>query len=59
MHLTDCPHCGRRELRGARSLHTVATPRGDVLASTCRGCGAELAAADNRLLVRPSLDSVA
>jgi len=59
MHLTDCPHCGRRELRGARPLHTVATPWGDVLASSCRGCGAELAVADSRVLARPALDSVA
>jgi hypothetical protein len=53
MHLSDCPRCGRRELRGARSLHTVTTHRGNVFASTCRGCGAELSASTNRVL-RPS-----
>jgi hypothetical protein len=50
MNLSDCPVCGRRELRGARSLHTVRTARGDLFALTCRGCGAELAAGSNRLL---------
>ena len=53
MHLSDCPRCGRRELRGARSLHTVTTRRGTVFASACRGCGAELSVATNRVL-RPS-----
>lgn len=53
MTLSDCPTCGRRELRGARSLHTVGTPRGDVLATTCRGCGAALSAATSTLL-RPA-----
>jgi hypothetical protein len=59
MHLIDCPHCGRRELRGARNLHTVATPTGAVLASTCRACGAVVAASDSRLLGAPALGSVA
>jgi hypothetical protein len=59
MHLSHCTLCGRRELRGARSLHAIATPRGDVLGSTCRGCGAELAASDNRVLQRPAADIVA
>src|SRR3546814_20921800 len=52
MNLSDCPVCGRRELRGARSLHTVRTTRGDLFALTCRGCGAALAAGSNRLLRR-------
>lgn len=59
MHLIDCLHCGRRELRGARSLHTVATARGDVIATTCRGCGAEVAAASSRLLLPPLVAAVA
>ena len=59
MTLSDCPVCGRRELRGARSLHTVATHRGDVLGLTCRGCGAELTAGTNRVLGRTLLHDVA
>lgn len=59
MHLTDCPHCGRRELRGARSLHTVTTARGNVFATSCRGCGAELSVATNRVLRQPTIDQVA
>lgn len=59
MVLSDCPSCGRRELRGDRALHTVATPRGDVLATSCQGCGAQLSAGTNRLL-RPSVvDAIA
>ncbi|MGV3758412.1 MAG: hypothetical protein ACO1PW_02575 [Actinomycetota bacterium] len=59
MHLSHCALCGRRELRGARSVHTVSTPRGDVLASTCRGCGAELSVASGHVLRRPAVDAVA
>lgn len=59
MHLSDCPRCGRRELRGARSLHTVAGPRGNVFASTCRGCGAELSVSSNRVLRPTAMDAVA
>jgi hypothetical protein len=59
MHLSDCPRCGRRELRGARSLHTVTTRRGSVFASSCRGCGAELSAATNRVLRPSSVELVA
>ncbi len=51
MTLSDCPRCGRRELRGLRALHSVRTAHGDVLALTCRHCGAEVSAASNRLLV--------
>ena len=58
MTLSDCPVCGRRELRGTRSLHTVATRRGDVLATTCRGCGAELSAASSLLLRLPARSTV-
>ncbi len=42
MNLCDCPRCGRRELRGLRALHSVPTSHGDVLAMTCRRCGAEV-----------------
>ena len=59
MHLSHCAVCGRRELRGARSIHSLATPRGDVLATTCRGCGAELSVASNQVLRRPAVDIVA
>jgi hypothetical protein len=58
MFLSDCPACGRRELRGDRSLHPVETARGAVLASRCRGCGAQLAAASNRLLHPAAADSI-
>lgn len=54
MHLSHCALCGRRELRGDRSIHTVSTPRGDVLATTCRGCGAELSVASSQVLRRPA-----
>lgn len=50
MTLSDCPICGRRELRGERSLHAFATPRGDVLALTCRRCGSVLTAGAGRVL---------
>ena len=53
MTLSDCPSCGRRELRGARSIHALATGRGAVLVTTCRGCGAELAVGSSRV-VRPA-----
>ena len=50
MTLCDCPHCGRRELRGLRALHSLRTDHGDVLALTCRRCGAEVSAAHGQLL---------
>jgi len=50
MTLSDCPRCGRRELRGSRSLHVEHTARGDVLATTCRGCGETLSAGWSRVL---------
>jgi hypothetical protein len=50
MTFSDCPICGRRELRGERSLHSFGTPKGDVLALTCRRCGSELSAATSRVL---------
>jgi hypothetical protein len=59
MTLSDCSLCGRRELRGARSIHTFETARGPVLALTCRGCGAELSAASSLVLRRPAIDDVA
>lgn len=59
MHLSHCAVCGRRELRGDRSIHAVSTPRGDVLATTCRGCGAELSVATNQVLRRLPVEHVA
>lgn len=53
MTLSDCPICGRRELRGERSLRTFPTPTGDVLSVSCRRCGSVLAAGSNHVL-RPS-----
>ena len=53
MTLCDCPRCGRRELRGLRSLHTVPTPGGDVLAIDCRRCGAVLSVATSQVLQTP------
>ena len=50
MTLSDCPICGRRELRGERSLRPFHTPRGDVLSISCRRCGSVLSAAGNRVL---------
>ena len=50
MTLSDCPICGRRELRGERSLRAFPTPRGDVLAITCRRCGSVLSASTSRVL---------
>lgn len=59
MHLSHCPVCGRRELRGARSIRSVRTAHGLVLATTCRGCGAELSVATNRVLRRVAAAEVA
>ena len=42
MFICDCPICGRRELRGPRSLYTVPTATGDAFAARCRGCGADV-----------------
>ncbi len=50
MNLSDCPVCGRRELRGERSLHPYSTPHGSVLALTCRRCGSVLSAGSSRVL---------
>ena len=50
MTLSDCPICGRRELRGERSLRPFHTPRGDVLSIACRRCGSVLSAGSNRVL---------
>ena len=55
MTLCDCPRCGRRELRGLRALHSVPTAHGDVLAMTCRRCGAEVSAATSRLVRQAAL----
>jgi hypothetical protein len=50
MTLSDCPICGRRELRAERSLRPFHTPRGDVLSISCRRCGSVLSAAGSRVL---------
>ncbi len=59
MTLCDCSRCGLRELRGARSVHAVPTPSGDVLALTCRRCGAVVTAATSQPLRAAALDAVA
>jgi hypothetical protein len=59
MTLSDCPRCGRRELRGLRALHSVPTAHGDVLAVTCRRCGAEVSAATSQLLRPTGLADIA
>ena len=56
MTLCDCPRCGRRELRGLRALHSLPTAHGQVLAMTCRRCGAEVSAATSRLVRAAGLD---
>lgn len=38
MFVCDCPHCGRRELRSARSLHPVLTDDAVRWTATCRAC---------------------
>jgi hypothetical protein len=50
MTLSDCPICGRRELRGERSLRPFPTSRGEVLSIACRRCGSVLSAGTSRVL---------
>ena len=38
MILVDCTQCGRRELRGYRSVAVVNTPTGIELSWACRAC---------------------
>ena len=59
MILSDCPTCGRRELRGVRSVHAHHSTGGDTLAITCNGCGSVLRAGTNRVLRPTTLDIVA
>lgn len=59
MILSDCPTCGRRELRGMRSVHAHHSNRGDALAITCTGCGSVLRAGTNRVLRASALEIVA
>jgi uncharacterized Zn finger protein len=59
MILSDCPTCGRRELRGLRSVHAHHTSQGTSLAVTCTACGSVLRAGTNRLLRPAPLDVVA
>lgn len=59
MTLADCPRCGRRELRGSSAVHPHHTDQGDVLAVTCRSCGADLVAGTNQLLSPAPLHAVA
>lgn len=40
MILVECDSCGRRELRGYKSVRLANTPAGIELSFTCRGCGA-------------------
>jgi hypothetical protein len=47
MFLCECNSCGRRELRGPRSL--VLTPLGAT--ATCRSCGAQVLVAAARPVV--------
>jgi hypothetical protein len=50
MFLVHCPACGRRELRGARSLVDFATTdRGIELALVCTCCGTEVRMVTGRL----------
>jgi hypothetical protein len=50
MFLLHCAHCGRRELRGPRSLTT--TDAGEFVAA-CRACGHEQHVAGGRPAVAP------
>lgn len=59
MTLADCPRCGRRELRGSSGIHLHHTDHGNLLALTCRSCGAELMAGTNELLSPAQLHAVA
>lgn len=59
MILSDCSTCGRRELRGLRSVHAHHTERGATLAVTCSACGSVLRAGTNHLLRPAPLDVVA
>lgn len=54
MFLCECHHCGRRELRGPRSLATV----DGAFVATCRRCGQTVAVAGARVL-RPRPASAA
>lgn len=45
MFLCDCHHCGRRELRGPRSLTTNLD---GAFVATCRACGTDLVVAGAR-----------
>lgn len=49
MFLCDCHRCGRRELRGPRSLF----PLDGGFAATCRRCGSTVAVAGTRV-ARPA-----
>lgn len=48
MLLLECTICGRRELRGTRSLFMVPSPAGTRFAMTCRGCGHDLTLHDGK-----------
>jgi hypothetical protein len=39
MFLTDCPVCGRRELRSPRVIGLTNTATGIEISYHCRGCG--------------------
>ncbi|MBA2282593.1 MAG: hypothetical protein H0W25_15385 [Acidimicrobiia bacterium] len=42
MFVCDCPSCGRRELRGSRSLFSIPAPAGPILVSACRACATQV-----------------
>lgn len=48
MFVCECPHCGRRELRGARSLHPLPAGDGIDWVAHCRACGQAVTIAESR-----------
>ncbi len=54
MLLCDCPSCGRRELRGARSIVPMSGPAGTTFGVACRHCGTVVPASGRGPLTRPS-----
>ena len=49
MFVCDCPTCGRRELRGPRSLHAVPVEGGAVdWVAMCRACGTTVTVVEGR-----------
>jgi C4-type Zn-finger protein len=49
MFVCDCPACGRRELRGPRSLHPFPVAGGAVdWITQCRACGTSVTVVEGR-----------